>query len=264
MSTMHRNNNNTSSPWSSPKDNPLKRRHTRGNTSHSHSSIRSLSLSPAVSSVALSDVNHVKSSPGFKPNNNSRSQQQQQQPLSTRRRETDFQHHDFSHHELNSSYHDFHHHRDDKNNNNSNNNNNGDYHKPSMKSGHQGGAGTAGFVPSWFGSLRSFAISATSSSRGAFTPLNTSSSSFSSSSSSSTTSSPTTSSSSKLHSKKSRGRSSSIYYSSTLHLHDDSDDDSDSGSSSGGGGSGGGGGASQDEPITDLNGLKENRVRGPR
>ncbi|KAF9128783.1 hypothetical protein BGW39_004775, partial [Mortierella sp. 14UC] len=251
MSTMHRNSNNTSSSWSSPKDNPLKRRHTRGNTSHSHSSssIRSLSLSPAVSSVssvslsADSNAANIKASPGFKTNNSSRSQQQQpqqQQPHSSRRN-TDFAHHDFSHHDLNSSYHDFHQQGD--------HNNEDKYYKSSLKS-NSGGAASGGFVPSWFGSLRSFAISATSSSRGAFAPLNTSPSS-SSSSSFSTTSSPT---SSKSHSKKSRGRSSSIYYSSALHLHD-SDDDSDSESSRSG---------QDDEPITDLNGLKENRVRGPR
>lgn len=164
--------------------------------------------------------------------------QQQQAPQSARRN-TDFQHHDFSHHDLNSSYHDFHppqqqHQRDD---------NEDRVHGSSVASS---GAGAKGnFVPSWFGSLRSFAISATTSSRGAFAPLNTTSSPSSSSSSSSTSSSPKSS-------KKSRGRSSSIYYSSTRIFDDDDDEDeNDSGSSS-------------DEPVTDLNGLKENRVRGPR
>ncbi|KAF9333118.1 hypothetical protein BGZ91_011401, partial [Linnemannia elongata] len=244
MSTMHCANN-ASSPWSSPKSqlqNPLKRRHTRGNTSHSptSTSIRSLSLSPTVSSVSLSDSpnnnnNNIKTSPGFKSN---KQHQQQQAPHSTRRN-TDFQHHDFSHHDLNSSYHDFHpqqqqHQRDD---------NEDRVHGSSVMASPSGIGAKGNFVPSWFGSLRSFAISATTSSRGAFSPLNTTSSS--SSTSSSTSSSPKSS-------KKSRGRSSSIYYSSTRVFDDDDDEDeNDSGSSS-------------DEPVTDLNGLKENRVRGPR
>ncbi|KAF9138552.1 hypothetical protein BGX30_009034 [Mortierella sp. GBA39] len=244
MSTMHRTNN-TSNPWSSPKSqlqNPLKRRHTRGNTSHSHTStsIRSLSLSPAVSSVSLSDSpnnknnNNVKASPGFKCN------MQQQQTPHAARRNTDFQHHDFSHHDLNSSYHDFHpqqqqHQRDDREDR---------VHGSSVASF---GAGPKGnFVPSWFGSLRSFAISATTSSRGAFAPLNTALSPTSSPPSSSPTSSSPKSS------KKSCGRSSSIYYSSTQVFDDDDDDDEDDS------------GSSSDEPVTDLNGLKENRVRGPR
>ncbi|OAQ31517.1 hypothetical protein K457DRAFT_154194 [Linnemannia elongata AG-77] len=243
MSTMHCANN-ASSPWSSPKSqlqNPLKRRHTRGNPSHSptSTSIRSLSLSPTVSSVSLSDSpnnnNNIKTSPGFKSN---KQHQQQQAPHSTRRN-TDFQHHDFSHHDLNSSYHDFHpqqqqHQRDD---------NEDRVHGSSVMASSSGIGAKGNFVPSWFGSLRSFAISATTSSRGAFSPLNTTSSS--SSTSSSTSSSPKSS-------KKSRGRSSSIYYSSTRVFDDDDDEDeNDSGSSS-------------EEPVTDLNGLKENRVRGPR
>ncbi|KAG0035698.1 hypothetical protein BGZ82_005128 [Podila clonocystis] len=86
-------------------------------------------------------------------------------------------------------------------------------------------------VPTWFGSLRSFAISASTSSRGAFAPLVTSSSS-------SSLNSPHT---------PSRGKSSSIYYGSSIMDPYDSDED-----------------LQEDEPITDRNGLKENRVRGPR
>ncbi|KAG0090934.1 hypothetical protein BGZ93_009077 [Podila epicladia] len=86
-------------------------------------------------------------------------------------------------------------------------------------------------VPTWFGSLRSFAISASTSSRGAFAPLVTSSSS-------SSLNSPHT---------PSRGKSSSIYYGSSIMDPYDSDED-----------------LQKDEPITDRNGLKENRVRGPR
>lgn len=193
-----------------------------------------------MSSVSLSDSlnnnnnNNIKASPGFKSN-----KQQQQAPQSARRN-TDFQHHDFSHHDLNSSYHDFH----PQQQQNQRDDNEDRVHGSSVSS--SSGAGAKGnFVPSWFGSLRSFAISATTGSRGAFAPLNTSSSPSSSSSSSSTSSSPKSS-------KKSRGRSSSIYYSSTRVFDDDDDDDeNDSGLSS-------------DEPVTDLNGLKENRVRGPR
>lgn len=85
-------------------------------------------------------------------------------------------------------------------------------------------------VPTWFGSLRSFAISASTSSRGAFAPLVTSSSS--------SLNSPHT---------PSRGKSSSIYYGSSIMDPYDSDED-----------------LQEDEPITDRNGLKENRVRGPR
>ncbi|KAF9551294.1 hypothetical protein EC957_009178 [Mortierella hygrophila] len=210
MSTMHCTNN-TSNPWSSPKNqlqNPLKRRHTRGNTSHSHTStsIRSLSLSPAVSSVSLSDTPNNKNTNNVKAYHDFHPQQHQQQQ----------------------------HQRDDREDR---------VHGSSVASF---GAGAKGnFVPSWFGSLRSFAISATTSSKGAFAPLNTAASSPTSSSSSSTSSSPKSS-------KKSCGRSSSIYYSSTRVFDDDDDDDeNDSGSSS-------------DEPVTDLNGLKENRVRGPR
>ncbi|KAF9914079.1 hypothetical protein BX616_009013 [Lobosporangium transversale] len=88
-------------------------------------------------------------------------------------------------------------------------------------------------VPSWFGSLRSFAISASATSRGVFTSLNASL--------------PSHSSKSNPSSSPCRGKSSSIYYAGLL------DDDSDSGSSN-----------NYDEPITSKNGLKENRVRGPR
>lgn len=84
-------------------------------------------------------------------------------------------------------------------------------------------------VPSWFGSLRSSA-------RGALAPLVQSSSSKSISSTSSRS--------------KCRGRSSSIYYGCTL---DDQDSDSDGNNDD-----------YYDEPITSRNGLKENRVRGPR
>lgn len=179
----------------------------------------------------------MKTSPGFKTNN-------QQLPPHSARRDTDFQHHDFSHHDLNTSENDFHpqqqqqpqHQRDDTQDR-------GHGSSASMT----GTVGKGNLVPSWFGSLRSFAISATTSSRGAFTPLNTSSSP-SSSSSSSTSSSPKSS-------KKSRGRSSSIYYSSTRLYDDDDDDDNESGGSDS---------SRDDEPVTDLNGLKENRVRGPR
>ncbi|KAG0262039.1 hypothetical protein BG011_000392 [Mortierella polycephala] len=90
-------------------------------------------------------------------------------------------------------------------------------------------------VPSWFGSLRSFAISASSSSRGAFTPLIPSSAK----------SCPPVSTRPRSH-----GRSSSIYYAGPL---DDLDSDSDFVND-----------YNQDEPITSKNGLKENRVRGPR
>ncbi|KAF9997264.1 hypothetical protein BGZ79_009031 [Entomortierella chlamydospora] len=86
-------------------------------------------------------------------------------------------------------------------------------------------------VPSWFGSLRSFAVSANSSSRGAFAPLG------------SLKTDPSISS--RPHC---RGRSSSIYYAGCL---DGDDDDSDRE-------------CTLDEPITEKNGLKENRVRGPR
>ncbi|KAG0044620.1 hypothetical protein BGZ83_010162 [Gryganskiella cystojenkinii] len=92
-------------------------------------------------------------------------------------------------------------------------------------------------VPTWFGSLRSFALSATTSSRGAFTPLVASSST-----------SPTLPRPQSSNASPSRGRSSSIYYAGTL------DDESDSDES----------GPEQDKPITSLNGLKENRIRGPR
>ncbi|KAF9387170.1 hypothetical protein CPB97_002898 [Podila verticillata] len=88
-------------------------------------------------------------------------------------------------------------------------------------------------VPTWFGSLRSFAISASTSSRGAFAPLVTSSSSSSSSLTSHTPS---------------RGKSSSIYYAGSSIMDPYDSDDNDR----------------EDEPITDRNGLKENRVRGPR
>ncbi|KAF9110132.1 hypothetical protein BGX27_006739 [Mortierella sp. AM989] len=91
---------------------------------------------------------------------------------------------------------------------------------------------STGGVPSWFGSLRSFAISASSNSKGAFTSLATSK-----------TGSPI------LSHTPSRGRSSSIYYAGSLKS-DDSDSDYNS--------------EAYDEPITDKNGLKENRVRGPR
>ncbi|KAG9065853.1 hypothetical protein KI688_002150 [Linnemannia hyalina] len=183
------------------------------------------------------NTSNVKASPGFKSNK----QQQQQQPQASHaaRRNTDFQHYDFSHHDLNSSYHDFHpqqqqqqHQRDD--------------HEDRVHGSSFGAGAKGNFVPSWFGSLRSFAISATTSSKGAFAPLNTASSPTSSSSSSSTSSSPKSS-------KKSCGRSSSIYYSSTR-VFDDVDDDDDENDS----------GSSSDEPVTNLNGLKENRVRGPR
>ncbi|CAO3564402.1 unnamed protein product [Mortierella alpina] len=109
-------------------------------------------------------------------------------------------------------------------------------------------------VPSWFGSLRSFAISASSSSRGAFTPLlpptGPKSSRSKCKSKSNYSLSSSSSSSGSLGRSRSRGRSSSIYYANTL---DDPDSDGD-GDSDG----------YQDEPVTSKNGLKENRVRGPR
>ncbi|KAF9935438.1 hypothetical protein FBU30_000036 [Linnemannia zychae] len=231
MSTLHcdNSNSNISSPWSSPKDRqqktPLKRRHTRGNTashphSHSRTSIRSLSLSPAVSSISMSEnTSPLSSSPGFKGQNNSSWKSH------SVRRDPEFQY-DY---DMNGSSHDLHQQQQQQQN---------EGNTKSSKNSHAGPI--SGAVPSWFGSLRSFAISATSNSRGAFAPLSTSSPSLSSSSSSS----------SPKHSRKSRGRSSSIYYSSTLM---DSEDESGSEWSSG-----------QDEPITSLNGLKENRVRGPR
>ncbi|KAF9362679.1 hypothetical protein BGX34_005689 [Mortierella sp. NVP85] len=83
-------------------------------------------------------------------------------------------------------------------------------------------------VPSWFGSLRTLTISATSSTKGAFAPLVQSSKS----------------------SSRSKGRSSSIFYTGTL---EDQDNDSD-----------GNDDHYYDEPLTSRNGLKENRVRGPR
>jgi len=88
-------------------------------------------------------------------------------------------------------------------------------------------------VPSWFGSLRTLTISATASTKGAFAPLVQSSKSSKSSSRS-----------------KSRGRSSSIFYTGTL---EDQDNDSD-----------GNDDHYYEEPLTNRNGLKENRVRGPR
>ncbi|KAF9573902.1 hypothetical protein EC968_007730 [Mortierella alpina] len=109
-------------------------------------------------------------------------------------------------------------------------------------------------VPSWFGSLRSFAISASSSSRGAFTPLlpptGPKSSRSKSKSKSNHSLSSSSSSSGSLGRSRSRGRSSSIYYANTL---DDPDSEGDCESD-----------GYQDEPVTSRNGLKENRVRGPR
>ncbi|KAF9950679.1 hypothetical protein BGZ72_007689 [Mortierella alpina] len=109
-------------------------------------------------------------------------------------------------------------------------------------------------VPSWFGSLRSFAISASSSSRGAFTPLlpptGPKSSRSKSKSKSNYSLSSSSSSSGSLGHSRSRGRSSSIYYANQLDSPDSEGDcDSD---------------GYQDEPVTSRNGLKENRVRGPR
>ncbi|KAF9274459.1 hypothetical protein BGZ68_000657 [Mortierella alpina] len=109
-------------------------------------------------------------------------------------------------------------------------------------------------VPSWFGSLRSFAISASSSSRGAFTPLlppaGPKSSRSKSKSKSNYSLSSSSSSSGSLGRSRSRGRSSSIYYANAL---DDPDSEGDCDSD-----------GYQDEPVTSRNGLKENRVRGPR
>ncbi|KAF9956555.1 hypothetical protein BGZ70_009843 [Mortierella alpina] len=109
-------------------------------------------------------------------------------------------------------------------------------------------------VPSWFGSLRSFAISASSSSRGAFTPLlpptGPKSGRSKCKSKSNYSLSSSSSSSGSLGRSRSRGRSSSIYYANAL---DDPDSDGDGDSDS-----------YQDEPVTSKNGLKENRVRGPR
>ncbi|KAF9987310.1 hypothetical protein BGZ75_000773 [Mortierella antarctica] len=109
-------------------------------------------------------------------------------------------------------------------------------------------------VPSWFGSLRSFAISASSSSRGAFTPLlpptGPKSSRSKCKSKSNYSLSSSSSSSGSLGRSRSRGRSSSIYYANAL---DDPDSEGDCDSDS-----------YQDEPVTSRNGLKENRVRGPR
>ncbi|KAG0305266.1 hypothetical protein BGZ98_004398 [Dissophora globulifera] len=177
------------SPWSNAKDiQSLKRRHIRGSTANSHTSLRAASLSPPPSypykhNTADEDLYRIDS-----PANTA-------QPSSNKGVK--------------------HVHGKDAD----------DFDKSSQATG----------VPSWFGSLRSFAISATSNSRGAFAPLDQ------------TPTSRRTSSIS-AHSS-SRGRSSSIYYACAI---DGDDSDSDYGSEN------------NDEPITSKNGLKENKVRGPR
>ncbi|KAF9439284.1 hypothetical protein BGZ76_006013 [Entomortierella beljakovae] len=186
---------NNTSPWSSPKD-PyhLKRRHKRGNTNHSRSSSLSLT-SPSSPFMSFSDTPIIKSH--------------------------SFHENDFSCVDTPTAKHSP---RAKDNKRNMSDKSLDDIEKSSQFTG----------VPSWFGSLRSFTISASSSTRGAFAPLLPATSSKTGSSISS-------------HSQ-SRGRSSSIYYAGSLN---DDDNDSDYYSEN------------VDEPITDKNGLKENRVRGP-
>ncbi|GJJ76830.1 hypothetical protein EMPS_09189 [Entomortierella parvispora] len=180
---MHRQ----SSPWSSPQDpHNLKRRHTRGNTSQSHSSLHSLSSSP-------------KSSTKHHPNSKRDEDALRSTPPPPVRSQTSKKFND-------------------------------------DQDGDDSLQPHTATVPTWFGSLRSFALSASTSSRGAFTPLVSSNSSNNLARSQSSNASP------------SRGRSSSIYYAGTL---DDPDSDSDES-------------CEQDEPVTSKNGLKENRIRGPR
>ncbi|KAG0338738.1 hypothetical protein BG004_007099 [Podila humilis] len=201
------------SPWSSPMDpRHLKRRHTRGNTARSSSSSSHLNLldsrssSSSLSALSSNDDYHFFNSnsnaASFDTNNGGhRKQQQQQQQQHSRIKSSKSAHFQ--------------------------------YDDPFCTPYSDG-------VPSWFGSLRSFAISASTSSRGAFAPLVASTSSSSSQSSSSSHTTP------------SRGKSSSIYYAGSSSIIDPYDsEDSDLL-------------LQEDEPITDRNGLKENRVRGPR
>ncbi|KAI1315315.1 hypothetical protein EDD11_000976 [Mortierella claussenii] len=216
---------NTQSPWLSPKDpQHLKRRHMRRNTCHSRTSSYSMASAPSSSFTSLSDKNYSTTSPR---KNRSRRDEELNgidsveschiSPAQPPRIKTSYlgnQRGGLSDGDID------------------------DFDKSSQQP-------ATAVVPSWFGSLRSFAISASSSSRGAFAPLTASSKSRSSPSSSSSSSSC---SSSSYHAP-SRGRSSSIYYAG--HLSDDSDSDYNSENNC-------------DEPITNKNGLKENRVRGPR
>ncbi|KAF9350272.1 hypothetical protein BGX26_011532 [Mortierella sp. AD094] len=184
---------NSTSPWPSPKD-PyhLKRRHTRGKTAHSRSSSRSVS-SPASPFISFSD-NLASKNFTYREEDLHRidPSSTKQSPRPKDSKRTEL------HIDLD------------------------DMEKSIQPTN----------VPSWFGSLRSFAISASTSSRGAFAPLGSSKTS-----------------SSILSRSQCRGRSSSIYYAGSLNS-DDSDSDYNS--------------EALDEPITDKNGLKENRVRGPR
>ncbi|KAI7823587.1 hypothetical protein BC939DRAFT_477127 [Gamsiella multidivaricata] len=189
----------THCPWASSKDPySLKRRHTRSNTDCSHPSLHSVSSFPSSSIIFLSETpnNHNNHFPGQE------SRRIDASPSIT---------------------------------------------QPSrVKGSKRGGRGQDGddldephrtaITPSWFGSLKGYAFSASSNSRGAFAPLAQSTSS--------------KSCSPKSHHSPCRGRSSSIYHAGTL---DGSDSDSDYSSEN-----------KYDEPITDRNGLKENRVRGPR
>ncbi|KAF8929326.1 hypothetical protein EDD21DRAFT_349294 [Dissophora ornata] len=187
-----------SSPWTSPKDpHALKRRHTRGNTAHSHATLRSASSSPSLTLITFSEnsftnKSHMRREESLHPIGSSAGATQPPRITDSRRYgyagDID------------------------------------DFEKSNQSTG----------VPSWFGSLRSFVISVNSSSRGAFTPL--------------AQSPPSKPAPSIL--SPSRGRSSSIYYAGSL---DDHDTEDDYGSEN-----------NYDEPLTSMNGLKENRVRGPR
>ncbi|KAF8980814.1 hypothetical protein BGZ46_003680 [Entomortierella lignicola] len=179
---------NTKNSWSSPKDpHHLKRRHTRGSTTQSHSSSRSSPTLPFTSfSDSLSSKSHI-----FRDEDLHRIDLSggRQLPFTKDNQPAEFYR------------------------------NSEDMERSFQPNG----------VPSWFGSLRSFANFTASNSRGAFA---------------SSTSSKNISPRSQC-----RGRSSSIYYAGSLNS-DDSDSDCNS--------------ETFDEPITEKNGLKENRVRGPR
>ncbi|KAF9983098.1 hypothetical protein BGZ65_002178 [Modicella reniformis] len=179
--------------WSSPKDlHSLKRRHTRGGTVRSHGSLRSLEPS-SPSSPSSPTILFSES-----PVHSTHTYHDGEDP-----------HHFDSTPEVS--------------------------HSPCVKNSKHSGYDNSRkptrptSVPSWFGSLRTFTISTSTSSKGAFAPLMPSSASSRS---------------------KCRGRSSSIYYACNM---DDQDSDSDCNNDH-----------HDDEPITSMNGLKENRVRGPR